>query len=227
VTADALASRAALLADRTRAAICVALLDGRAWTTTELARHASVAVSTASEHLTALVAGGMLTEVRQGRHRYLRLAGPHVAQLIEDMIGPPEPPVGLRQVRAAERLAAGRTCYDHLAGDIGVAIHQALAGRRLLSDAGLTDAGRSWFTELLGPDSLRRNGSRPLVRECLDWTRRLPHLGGVLGASLCSHMLDRGWVLRSDVDRAVTVTNTGANALHELLGIHAPAAMSS
>lgn len=219
MTAEALADRASLLADRTRATMCVALLDGRAWTATELARQAHVAISTASEHLSALVTGGVLTEVRQGRHRYLRLAGPQVAQLIEDMAGPPKPAVGLRQVRAAERLAAGRTCYDHLAGDLGVTIYEALVGRRLLADGGLTDAGRRWFIDLLGVKCLQNSGSRPLVRECLDWTRRVPHLGGALGAALCSRVIDRGWVLRSDVDRAVTVTHAGARALDQMLGI--------
>lgn len=201
--------------------MCLALLDGRAWTATELARHARVAASTASEHLTTLVAGGLLEEIRQGRHRYLRLAGPEVAQLVEDLAGPPAPAVGLRQVRADERIAAARTCYDHLAGDLGVAVHQALHERRLLTSSGLTDRGRVWFVDLLGPECLEPRTTRPLVRECLDWTRRVPHLGGALGAALTAHLLDRQWVLRSATDRSVSVSHAGRRALRDLLGIGA------
>lgn len=219
MTAESLARRAGLLADRSRASICLALIDGRAWTATELARHAGISASTASQHLTVLVEGGMLAEVRQGRHRYLRLAGPQVAQLVEDLAGPVAAPTGLRQVRTTERLAAARTCYDHLAGDLGVSIHDALIDRELLADAGVTDAGRVWFTDLLGHDCLRGRGSRPVVRTCLDWTRRTPHLGGALGADLCAHLFEQNWVLHPNADRAVAVTPRGSRELHELLGI--------
>ncbi len=201
--------------------ICVALLDGRAWTAGEIARHIGVSAPTASHHLNALVAGGLLAEVRQGRHRYVRLAGPDIAQIIEDLGVPgasSPPPIGLRQVHAAQRLAAGRTCYDHLAGDLGVGIHDALTHQDLLKDTGLTDAGRGWFLELLGPECLRLQGSRPLVRPCLDWTRRVPHLGGGLGAALCSHLFAQGWIVRPHNDRAVTVTVAGRVQL-SLLGM--------
>ncbi len=120
MTAEQLASVAGLLADRTRAAICLALLDGRAWTISELARHAGVAPSTASEHVTRLVNGAILVAEHQGRHRYVRLADPGAAQLIEDLgtvSGPPAASVSsLRAVRATDALARARTCYDHLAG---------------------------------------------------------------------------------------------------------------
>jgi DNA-binding transcriptional ArsR family regulator len=217
MTAEAIARRAALLADRTRAAMCLALLDGRAWTAGELARHAGVAASTASEHLATLAAAGAVAPLRQGRHTYVRLADPRLADLLEELSDQPPPPVGLRQVRAAARLAAARTCYDHIAGDLGVAVHDALVASRLVTDSGLTDAGREWFVTLLGPDALvaRR---RPLVRHCLDWTRRVPHLGGALGALLSRHMLDSGWLVAAKGDRAVAVTPAGCVALVDLLG---------
>lgn len=221
MAAQHLARRAALLADPTRATICLALLDGRAWTATEIAQHAGVALSTASEHLSMLVSGGMLAESRQGRHRYLRLAGPEVAQLLEDLAGPPEPSVGLRKVRVAQRLAAARTCYDHLAGDLGVDIHRALLERGLLSAGGVTDTGHDWFAELLGPRALEPGTNRPLARQCLDWTRRAPHLGGVLGAALASHFIDQRWVIRSATDRSVTVSPSGQQALLGLLDLDA------
>lgn len=219
VSASSLSSTASLLAVRARATICLALMDGRAWTASELARHAGISAPTTSQHLTALIDGGLLREARQGRHRYVSLAGPEIAQLIEDLAGPPEAPKGLGQIRIAARLAAGRTCYDHLAGDLGVSIHDALVARGLLSDAGVTDAGRSWFVDLLGWQCLQRTGSRPLVRPCLDWSRRTHHLGGALGAELCAHMFENAWIRRPHNDRAVVPTSSGAAQLHNLLGM--------
>ncbi|GAA1155951.1 winged helix-turn-helix domain-containing protein [Streptomyces hebeiensis] len=223
-TGPRLAALATLLADETRAAFCLALLDGRAWTAGELARHARVAPSTASEHLGRLVAGGLLTEERQGRHRYLRIAGPAVAHLVEDLAAHAEPsgepPRTLRAAGASHALARGRTCYDHLAGRLGLALTDALTDRGLLSqDTGfaLTDRGLDWFREQgIG---LERTGRRPLVRPCLDWTERKPHLAGVAGAALCRHLLASGWCVRIGSGRAVKVTDDGERALRERLGI--------
>ncbi|MDQ0962911.1 DNA-binding transcriptional ArsR family regulator [Streptomyces sp. B4I13] len=135
-----LAALAGLVADETRAACLLALLDGRAWTAGELARHAGVAASTLSEHLGKLVAGGLLAEERQGRHRYVRLAGTRVAQLLEDLAAQvtPDPahrPRGLRATTAGSAMARGRTCYDHLAGRLGIALTDALTARRLIAPA--------------------------------------------------------------------------------------------
>ena len=137
MVADELAALAGLLADRSRARICVALLDGRAWTSRELAAHAGVAPSTASEHLTRLVDGGLLVERRQGPHRYLQLAGAPEAELLEHLLGylgPVRPQASLKASVAARALARGRTCYDHLAGRLGVGITDAMVGRGLLGD---------------------------------------------------------------------------------------------
>ena len=224
-TAESLARFAAVLADRSRAGICLALLDRRAWTAGELARHVGVAPSTASEHLGVLVAAGLLAEQRQGRHRYVRLAGVEAAQLIEDLaavVAVPARPSSLRTVRAAAHLAAGRTCYDHLAGALGVAVFDALVrGGHLDARDGLavTEAGRSWFVDLAGPDALRPRGRRPLVRTCLDWTERRDHLGGHLGAVLRDQLVQRSWVTTTATDRAVTLTPQGAQALAERLGM--------
>ncbi|MGW4150340.1 ArsR/SmtB family transcription factor [Streptomyces albogriseolus] len=223
--AGALARLAALAADETRAACLLALLDGRAWTAGELARHCGVAASTLSEHLGKLVGGGLLTEERQGRHRYVRLADARVAQLVEDLtaqLAPDaaEPPRGLRQSGADSAMARGRTCYDHLAGRLGIAVTDALTARGLLrQDTGfaLTDAGLDWFGAL-GVD-LDGRGRRPLARACLDWTERRPHLAGAAGAALCQHLLERGWCVRIGSGRAVKVTGTGEQALTDLLGI--------
>ncbi|PTM94830.1 ArsR family transcriptional regulator [Streptomyces sp. VMFN-G11Ma] len=225
--APQLARLAGLMADETRAACLLALLDGRAWTASELARHAGVAPSTLSEHLGKLVAGGLLTEERQGRHRYVRLAGSRVAQLVEDLAaqvtpaGPVRPrPRTLRESSAGSAMARGRTCYDHLAGRLGIAVTEALTLRGLLrQDTGfaLTDAGLDWFGSV--GIALERRGRRPLARACLDWTERRPHLAGVAGAALCRHAMDEGWCVRIGSERAVKVTAQGEQALTTLLGI--------
>ncbi|MCZ4121702.1 ArsR/SmtB family transcription factor [Streptomyces sp. H39-S7] len=234
-TLAALAALAALLADETRASVCLALLDRRAWTSGELARHCGVAPSTISEHLTRLVDGGLLVQERQGRHRYVRLADPDTARMIEDLaahVAPRKPAGGgLRAHSAGQALARGRTCYDHLAGRLGVAITDAMTARGLLSqDAGfaLTGPGLAWLTGLgadlsaydlsaaAGPAASSR---RPLARSCLDWTERRPHLAGTAGAELCRLVLDRGWATRIGTRRAVRVTPLGLDELHRTLGI--------
>ncbi|MGW0761524.1 ArsR/SmtB family transcription factor [Streptomyces sp. NPDC002814] len=227
--APELARLAALVADETRAVCLLALLDGRAWTAGELARHAGVAASTLSGHLGRLVAGGLLAEERQGRHRYVRLADPHVAELLEDLAAQVAPdaaarPRTLRESTAGSAMARGRTCYDHFAGRLGITLTDALTERGLLSQNtgfALTEAGLRWFDSVgIGLD---RGGRRPLARGCLDWTERRSHLAGVAGAALCRHALDAGWCVRIGSERAVKVTPSGERVLGELLGIEAGA----
>jgi DNA-binding transcriptional ArsR family regulator len=226
-SATELARLGALLADDTRAAFCLALLDGRAWTAGELARHARVAPSTATEHLNRLITGGLCTEERQGRHRYVRLAGPHVAHLLEDLtalLDPAPPPIrSLKEATVATALARGRTCYDHLAGRLGVAVTDAMTESGLLQQSkgfALTDAGLDWLTGTLGVDAeaLHRT-RRPLVRGCLDWTERRPHVAGTAGALICGHFFQQRWIVRVGTGRAVRVTPSGRTALHNLLGV--------
>ncbi|MEV7328024.1 winged helix-turn-helix domain-containing protein [Micromonospora sp. NPDC093244] len=218
-----LAELAALLADGTRAGICLALLDGRAWTAGELARRAGVAPSTASDHLTRLVRGGLLVEERQGRHRYVRLAGPTVAQLIESLVGhapaSPAPTGSLRAVTAGAALAYARTCYDHLAGRLGVRMYDALlADGRLDRASGLTltPDGWAWAAGLGVPVEALRSGRRQVVRDCLDWTERRAHLAGALGAALCRRFTELGWITPG-TGRVVRVTPAGRSALAETL----------
>lgn len=227
--AAGLASLAALVADETRAACLLALLDGRAWTAGELARHAGVAASTLSEHLGKLVAGGLLTEERQGRHRYVRLADARAAGLVEDLAAQVRVPAAavrprsLRESSAASAMARGRTCYDHLAGRLGIALTDALTLRGLLrQDTGfaLTAAGVEWFAA--AGMALDVSSRRPLARACLDWTERRPHLAGAAGAALCRHALDAGWCVRVGSARAVRVTPSGERELSALLGVRFP-----
>jgi DNA-binding transcriptional ArsR family regulator len=219
-----LAGLAGLLADGTRATFCLALLDGRAWTAAELARHAGVAAPTATGHLNLLVAGGLLTQERQGRHRYVRLASADVAALIENLaaMAPPRQaaPRSLAVASRHQALARARTCYDHLAGVLGVRITEAMTQRDLLDlDRGLalTDEGARWFAALgiTLPPATRR----PLVRSCLDWTERRPHLAGAAGAALCGHAMNRRWITRIGTGRAVALTEAGRDALYSHLGL--------
>ncbi|MFC4944702.1 ArsR/SmtB family transcription factor [Pseudonocardia sp. GCM10023141] len=222
--ATALADLASLLADRTRARFCLALLDGRAWTAGELADLAGVRPPTASEHLGKLVAGGLLAEERQGRHRYVRLASAEVAHLVEALAAHAAPqaerPVGLRAVHASAALAGGRTCYDHLAGRLGVGITDALVDRRLLvRDGGfaLSAAGLAWMRSELGFEPARSR--RPVARDCLDWTERRTHLGGQAGAHIRTVLQERGWTRRRGDGRAVRLTEAGAAGLRSLLDL--------
>jgi DNA-binding transcriptional ArsR family regulator len=224
MTAPRLAALAGLLADETRATFCLALLDGRAWTAGELARHAGVAPATATGHLHKLVGGGLLVEHRQGRHRYVQLAGPEAAHLLEQLTAHLEPvpgrPAGLRAAAAGKALARARTCYDHLAGALGVALTDALARDGLLDlEAGfaLTPSGVAWMTGELGAE-LATGTSRPLARGCLDWTERRQHLAGAAGAALCRTLLERKWTTRIGTGRAIRVSPAGARELTSLFG---------
>jgi DNA-binding transcriptional ArsR family regulator len=223
---EALARLSGLLADETRAAFCLALFDGRAWTAGELARHAGVARSTASEHLDRLVEGGLLSERRQGRHRYVELADAGVAELLEGLmerLAPDEErPRTFRAVATADALARARTCYDHLAGRLGVAVTDAMTRKGLLEQGdgvALTSAGADWLGALGVDIAELRHRGRPLVRVCLDWTERRPHLAGSAGAQVCSRFHANGWVRRIGDGRALLVTPTGHAALRELLEI--------
>ncbi|WP_329594961.1 winged helix-turn-helix domain-containing protein [Streptomyces sp. NBC_01362] len=219
-----LAAVARLLADGTRAAFCLALLDGRAWTAIELARHAGVAPSTATSHLNLLVSGGLLAEERHGRHRYVRVADRRVVELIEGLAAlAPQQTARPRSLSASGRqqaLARARLCYDHLAGTVALAITDAMVGRGLLewgSEPGLTSGGVSWLAEV--GITVPSGSRRPLVRACLDWTERRPHLAGAVGAALCNHALTVGWVTRIGTTRALAVTTTGRRAWNDYLGL--------
>lgn len=216
---------AGLLADPTRMAMCLALIDGRAWTAGELASNAGVTASTASEHLTALVAADILSETRQGRHRYLRLAGPEVGQLVEDMAGlagvPLPEPQSLRTSRVAAEMAFAPTCYDHLAIAHGVAVRARLEDVGYVATASgfaLTADGERWIKGF-GLDRDLSQTNRPVIRVCLDWTERLPHLGGLAGALVREHCAAQGWITHRPRERAVRVTPAGEQGLYDELGL--------
>jgi DNA-binding transcriptional ArsR family regulator len=203
----AIAEVAGVLAEPARAAMCLAMIDGRAWTVGELATAAGVAPSTGSEPVAKLVEAGFVETLKQGRHRYVRIADPRVAELIEQLAQHAEqrPQAGLRASLRAQRLAAARTCYDHLAGRLGVALRTGMIDTGLLdTSAGLaiTPAGQRVLREI-GVPAGRPNG-RPLLRECLDWTERREHLGGAIAAALLDRALAADWLERGD-DRSVRI----------------------
>ena len=210
---EELAGWARMLADGTRATVCLALLDGRAWTATELARLAKVSRPTISEHLNQLVNGGLLTEVRQGRHRYVKLAGPDTAELLEGLaaLAPRREEVAnsLAAVSKRDAFARARTCYDHLAGKLGVALADAMTERGLIDwseGIALTPEGQAWLEDLGIEVDVRRG--RPAIRSCLDVTERRPHLAGAVGAALCRHALRNDWVTHIPGGRALKVSGS-------------------
>ncbi|HEY4031616.1 MAG TPA: winged helix-turn-helix domain-containing protein [Caulobacteraceae bacterium] len=221
-----IAAVAALVGDPARANILSELLGGRALAAGELARIAGVAPSTASEHLAKLTEAGLLERVAQGRARYYRLASPEVAAMLESIItvaADPDP-----RPRAAPRVPStlkhARTCYDHIAGELGVAIADALIARGavvLHADGGeLTEAGAA-LLQRLGAGSADGRSKRPFCRACLDWSERRPHISGTLGAQLLQRSLDLRWINRAPEGRGLTVTPAGRAGYRELLGIEA------
>ena len=227
-----IARLAQLLGEPARAAMLLALMDGRALTANELATTAGVAAPTASRHLAQLVEAGLLTLARQGRHRYHRLASREVAHALESLmqLAAHQATPAVAPVRTGPKdtsLRFARRCYDHVAGRLAVAITD-----RLLEDGAIVfddDAGRP--TERLDA-SLRGLGielgdggglaagasGRPVCRPCLDWSVRRPHVAGRLGALLCAHCIERGWLRRVDESRALVLTAPGTLALREWLG---------
>ncbi len=222
---------AALAGDPARVSMLHALMDGRALTAGELARAAGIAPQTASSHLGRLVASGVIAVEKQGRHRYHRLATPTVARMLESImqvaaeLQPPGRTVIVGPKDTALRNA--RTCYDHFAGRLGVALADAMVARgfvELQSDAGIVSDGGIAFLSGIGiaiePSQTRitKKSGRVLCRPCLDWSERRPHLAGVIGAAICKHGLDNGWVRRSPDSRAVLVTPKGNRIFREQFG---------
>ena len=220
-----IAAVAALVGDPARANMLAELLGGRALAAGELARVAGIAPSTASEHLAKLTEAGLLERVRQGRSRYYRLASAEVAAMLEAILvltaDPVPRPRAVPRVPAA--LKAARTCYDHIAGELGVAIADALTesgGVVLTPDGGeLTPEGAVRLQPLgIAPPGASR---RRYCRACLDWSERRPHLAGTLGAEILQRSLALGWLRRGE-GRALSVTTNGRAGYRELLGLEDP-----
>jgi DNA-binding transcriptional ArsR family regulator len=215
----AVAEVAALLADRSRVVMLGVMFDGCAHPVGELAASAGIAQSTASEHLARLARGGLVTVRTEGRRRLYAIADPKVATMLETVsaLAPVPRTSGLRSWNEMQLLRAGRTCYDHLAGRLGVGLADAaVRNGALTADYALVDETARWFQRLgVVLEDIPRT-RRPFVRACVDWTERREHLAGTLGAAVCHALFANGWVASVPDSRAVRVTPTGAEALFEL-----------
>lgn len=219
---------AALIAEPARARMLTALMSSEAMTATELAMHGRVTPQTASAHLSAMRDAGLITAEKRGRSRYYKLAGAEVATAIEtlqvlaaDGLHP-----GWRSQLDKEPIRIARTCYDHLAGKVGVEMTESMERRGYLRRAGrdfhLTSAGERFFVRLgIDVDEARKKHRR-FARQCLDWSERRMHLAGSLGAALALRCFQLGWLRRKRDSRVLTVTRDGASQLRRIFSIDAP-----
>lgn len=225
----AFAEIATAAGDPARAGMLNALMDGRALTATELARVAGITPQTASGHLARLAVSGLIAVDKQGRHRYHRLATPAVARMLESImqVASEAEPRRIKAFTGPRDIAmrAARTCYDHLAGHLGVALTDAMVAKgqiELAPDAGIVTGAGMALLQRLGIDlDARKRKGRLLCRPCLDWSERRPHLAGAVGAALCTHCFDAGWIRRVEGTRAVTITAKGQRNFREIFGIGA------
>jgi DNA-binding transcriptional ArsR family regulator len=218
------AAAAALLAEPARAALVVAIISEGSLPASELAARARIASSTASEHLARLVDGGFLVATRRGRHRYYELADPGVAEAVEALavIAPQRPVRSLKEATTSELIREARTCYDHLAGRLGVAVALGLERRGMIVRRDGTyvtgpSAERGFAALGVDLEALARV-RRPLIRGCLDWSERELHVAGALGAALTARLFELGAIKRRDGSRAVAITDSPA-AGHESIGL--------
>ena len=223
---------AALAGDPARANMLHALMDDRALTVTMLARVAGVSAQTASFHLAQLATAGLVTVERRGRFRYHRLASGSVARMIEGIMqlaGELDPAFARLSMSPKEAaLRKARMCYDHFAGQLGVALADALVDQRfieLTNEAGVVTSPGLRFFGSIGLETTTilaqrtRHAGRVLCRACFDWSERRSHLGGALGALICSHSLKHGWARKVGEERAVVVTGKGKRIFRETFGV--------
>ena len=211
-----------LIGDPARANMLTALMAGRALTATELATHAGITLQTASSHLSKLEAGGLLTQRKQGRHRYFQLAEDEVGLMLENLMGFAAGR-GMNRHRPGPKdpaLRKARVCYNHLAGDYGVRMYDSLIAEKQIEitgdDLARTPAGQSRI-EALGIDyAALKKSRRPICRTCLDWSERRSHLAGSLGEALLTLFIDKGWAKREANSRAIRFTANGDKTFSEL-----------
>ena len=216
---------AGLICEPVRAKMLWCLLDGRAYTASELAIAADISATSASNHLLKLREADMIKMEIQGRHRYYAFSRPEVAYAVEslatlagnNLLGKEKEPANLTDIQFC------RTCYDHLAGFVGVKITDALQAKGYLSSSDsvyeVTDSGWNWLERLEITEENFNNNRRPLTRQCLDWSERRPHLAGQLGASILEKMLAQRWFKKNAFSRALAVTAKGRQELRDGLGV--------
>jgi DNA-binding transcriptional ArsR family regulator len=216
-----IATIASVIGHPARGLMLTAMLGGRALPASELAEAAGVSASTASAHLARLTGSGLVTVERHGRHRYHRLADPRVAEALETLalLAPEQEVRSLRDANRNTAERAARSCYDHLAGAVGVAVADRLCELGALDRDGLTLRDPAPFAALGVDVAALGRGRRPLTRSCLDWSERRPHLAGELGAALLAALFESDWIARRPLGRAVAVTPRGVAGLNAVLGL--------
>lgn len=219
-----IASVAALIGDSTRANILVMLSDGRSLTAGELARITKVSPQTASSHLAKMVEGGLLVMQAQGRHRYYRMANHKVADILEAIaeVAPPSPVRSLRQSDEAKALRFARTCYEHLAGVVGIALTKVFVERGYFRDCGhhyeLSDLGVTWLDQFgIHITGLHRLSDS--VPKHIDWTERYHHIGGPIAVAITHRLLDVEWIRKGDIRRSIVLTKIGEEGFRQQFGI--------
>ena len=219
-----IAKIAEAIGDPSRTLMLSRLMDGRAYTVTELSRVAGVGASTASAHLSRLLEAGLVTKVKQGRFIYYRLKDYRVAEAIESLAQLEPLQYQRRHVpKKMHNLIQGRSCYDHLAGQLGVALFQGMLEREMIAlnndVATLTTYGKKKIQDLDIPLQLPNQTNQPLVKACLDWTERCYHLSGIVGKNIMTYCFAKRWILRRDESRAVLLSSEGKGRLQEHFGV--------
>ena len=222
---------AGLIGEPSRSTMLLSLMGSQQLTAGDLAKRSHIAPATASEHLKKLAAGGLVRVLVHGRHRYYRLASSEVASMLEGImaLAPPNPVRSLRESTMTKQLHLARTCYDHLAGSIGMTITEAmLKNGWLITDPAtemlaITNQGHQQFATWKLP--LEPNRQRPMIRSCLDWSERRYHVAGQLGAVIAQRFFTEGWIVRGGSGRVVQVMESGVGALKSWFGISWPPAI--
>jgi DNA-binding transcriptional ArsR family regulator len=222
---------ASLVGEPARAAMLLALMDGRSLTANELAKAGHVSPQTTSRHLAQMVEAGLMEAEQRGRHRYHRLASNEVAKVLEGIMQIAGDPPARRTVVTGPRdesMRMVRMCYDHIAGRLGLAIAERLLADQVIEFDGdqgqvmdrAEEALQRWGL-VLKPDKQLSSRGRPRCRPCMDWSERKMHVAGRLGAMICAHCLEQGWLTRKVGSRALSISAAGAISFRELLGLEA------
>lgn len=216
---------ASLLGDKSRAVMLWNLLDGRAYTTTELATCANISLQSASNHLSKLLQKNILVVTKQGRHRYYKFSSPDVAKVIESMASLLSLQKDYKKIKkpTASTFTYARTCYNHLAGEVGVKITKALITKKIITPIDQTyivsSYGQEWFKEFGIDIKQIEKQKRSFAHPCLDWSERKHHLAGALGDVFLETMLQKDWFRKHKNTRELVVTSKGKQYLKKLLNI--------
>ncbi|KAF6631779.1 winged helix-turn-helix domain-containing protein [Paenibacillus sp. LX16] len=216
---------ASLVSEPSRAAILTALLDGRFHTASELAHMAGIKPQTASFHLAKMTEAQVVTVEKQGRHRYYGIQDPEVARVMESFlsIAPSVPIHSFKHASENEALRLARTCYDHVAGQLGVQLMSFFIQKGILSEdrdgLHITEQGEAFFTDFQIDLTKTRQKRRSFSHKCLDWSERRHHLAGALGNALLDRLFELNWIERLPTTRAIRITADGKRGFKEIFSI--------